>query len=74
MAAVTSGKKDNDMKKLIGVMTLLLLFLPVVGVAEIKEIISEGNYNMGDGETPSAAKSRALLDAKRIALERPARM
>jgi len=69
VAAVTSGKKDNDMKKLIGVMTLLLLFLPVVGVAEIKEIISEGNYNMGDGETPSVAESRALLDAKRIALE-----
>ena len=37
--------------------------------AEIKEIISEGTYNMGDGETPGVAESRALLQAKRIALE-----
>ena len=37
--------------------------------AEIKEIISEGTYNMGDGETPSVAESRALLQAKRVALE-----
>ena len=37
--------------------------------AETKEIISEGTYNMGDGETPSVAESRALLQAKRLALE-----
>lgn len=57
------------MKKLIAIMTFLFLLLPAVGSAEIKEIISEGNYNMGDGETPSVAESRALLNAKRIALE-----
>jgi len=47
----------------------LLLFLPSVGFTESKEIISEGTYNMGDGETPSVAESRALLQAKRTALE-----
>ncbi|MBI5749560.1 MAG: hypothetical protein HZA00_10585, partial [Nitrospinae bacterium] len=29
--------------------------------AEIQEIISEGTYNMGDGETPTVAGDRALL-------------
>src|SRR3989337_2489684 len=47
----------------------LLLFLPSVGFTESKEIISEGTYNMGDGETPSVAESRALLQAKWTALE-----
>ena len=47
----------------------LFLFLPLHSFAEVKEIISEGTYNMGDGETPSVAESRALLQAKRIALE-----
>jgi len=43
--------------------------MPAYGFTEIKDIISEGDYNMGDGETPSVAESRALLNAKRIALE-----
>src|SRR3990172_10653977 len=47
----------------------LFLFFPSLGFAETKEIISEGTYNMGDGETPSVAESRALLQAKRTALE-----
>ena len=47
----------------------LFLFFPSLGFAETKEIISEGTYNMGDGETPSVAESRALLQAKRAALE-----
>src|SRR4030067_1541268 len=47
----------------------LLLFLPSVGFTESKEIISEGTYNMGDGETPTVAESRALLQARRTALE-----
>ena len=47
----------------------MMLFLPSVGFTEVKEIISEGTYNMGDGETPGVAESRALLQAKRIALE-----
>jgi len=38
-------------------------------LSQSKEIISEGAYNMGDGETPSVAESRALLNAKRVALE-----
>ena len=47
----------------------IFLFLPSSVFAQIKEIVSEGAYNMGDGETPSIAESRALLNAKRIALE-----
>src|SRR3972149_4143640 len=47
----------------------LFLFLPLHSFAEVKEIISEGTYNMGDGETPGVAESRALLQAKRTALE-----
>ena len=47
----------------------LFLFYPSHGFTQVKEIVSEGAYNMGDGETPSVAESRALLNAKRIALE-----
>src|SRR3990172_1440944 len=47
----------------------LFLFFPLYTFAETKEIISEGTYNMGDGETPSVAESRALLQPKRTALE-----
>ncbi|MBT9169496.1 MAG: TPR repeat-containing protein YrrB [Syntrophomonadaceae bacterium] len=50
-------------------MIALFLFLPLHASAQTKEIVSEGAYNMGDGETPSVAESRALLNAKRIALE-----
>src|SRR3990170_1960868 len=51
------------------VIIALFLFFPSLGFAQTKEIISEGTYNMGDGETPGVAESRALLQAKRIALE-----
>jgi tetratricopeptide (TPR) repeat protein len=47
----------------------LFLFYPSHGFTAVKEIVSEGAYNMGDGETPSVAESRALLNAKRVALE-----
>jgi tetratricopeptide (TPR) repeat protein len=57
------------MKKFIAIVVMLFLLLPAYGFTEIKDIISEGDYNMGDGETPSVAESRALLNAKRIALE-----
>ena len=45
------------------------MLFPSHGFTAVKEIVSEGAYNMGDGETPSVAESRALLNAKRIALE-----
>lgn len=57
------------MRKFITIVVTLLLLMPVCGFAEIKEVISEGQYDMGDGETPSVAESRALLNAKRMALE-----
>ena len=51
------------------VIAALFLFYPSHGFTQVKEIVSEGAYNMGDGETPFVAESRALLNAKRIALE-----
>lgn len=52
------------------VLIMLILLLPSPGAATVKEIIAEGSYNMGDGETPNVAESRALVQAKAIALER----
>jgi hypothetical protein len=34
-----------------------------------KKLYAKALYNMGDGETPVVAESRALLQAKRTALE-----
>ena len=48
---------------------MAFLISPSFSFAETKEIISEGTYNMGDGETPSVAESRALLKSKQIAVE-----
>jgi tetratricopeptide (TPR) repeat protein len=62
------------MKKLM-MMSLLLLSLyaflhPTSALhAETKEIVSEGTYVMGDGETPLVAESRAVEQAKRNAVE-----
>jgi tetratricopeptide (TPR) repeat protein len=46
-----------------------LLMLTAVAVADVKVIIAEGTYNMGDGETPMVAAEHAVLAAKRAALE-----
>ncbi len=48
---------------------LSLLFSPFAGFSEVREIICEGEYHMGDNETPIAAESRVLLSAKRVAIE-----
>jgi hypothetical protein len=40
----------------------IFLFFPSDTIAEVKEIIAEGTYNMGDGETPSVAESWAISD------------
>jgi len=57
------------MKFIVPIVAAFLLLLPSFALAETKEIISEGTYNMGDGETPTVAESRALLQAKRTAVE-----
>lgn len=58
------------MKHIFSIMiAALFLYYPSIAFTAIKEIVSEGTYNMGDGETPSVAESRALLNAKRIAME-----
>jgi tetratricopeptide (TPR) repeat protein len=54
-----------------------LVLLPLYGFlhptsalhAETREIVSEGTYIMGDGETPIVAESRAVEQAKRSAVE-----
>jgi tetratricopeptide (TPR) repeat protein len=55
--------------KLLLISIVLMLFAPVVCFAETTEIVSEGIYNMGDGETPIIAEGKALEQAKRIAIE-----
>jgi len=50
-------------------LTLMVTVFPSSGYAEVKEIIAEGTYSMGDGETPLVAEERCLLVAKRVAIE-----
>jgi tetratricopeptide (TPR) repeat protein len=62
------------MKKLRMAVTLLLplyFFLnPALALyAETREIVAEGTYIMGDGETPIIAEGRAVEQAKRYAVE-----
>jgi hypothetical protein len=40
----------------------VFLFLPSYSFVETKEIVAEGTYNMGDGETPTVAEGRAISD------------
>ncbi|EGO63951.1 tetratricopeptide repeat protein, partial [Acetonema longum] len=42
---------------------------PTAALAEFKEIVAEGSYTMGEGETMKVAQERALTDAKRMAVE-----
>ena len=48
---------------------LLLVLLSHTCYAETKEIVAEGTYIMGDGETSTVAQDKALLNAKRTAIE-----
>ena len=61
--------RDNSMKVILNFIVIGLLFLPAMGYAEVKEITSDGDYNMGDGETPLVAESRARVNAERNAIE-----
>lgn len=63
--------KKSDCSK-IWLMTFLVGFflaLPPVALAQTVEIITEGSYQMGDNDTPALAEERALLKAKRLAVE-----
>jgi tetratricopeptide (TPR) repeat protein len=59
----------NMKNRLLAAMIFLLLVIPVAGFSETKEILSEGIYNMGDGETPIIAEEKAIEQAKKFALE-----
>ncbi len=50
-------------------MVLLALTFPSSGLAEVKTLITEATYQMGDGETPAFAEAMVLQRAKQIALE-----
>ena len=57
-------------KVLLGIMMVLCMVFQIgIASAETKEIISVGTYVMGDGETPTIAEERALMQAKRGAVE-----
>lgn len=53
----------------IWLLILLLVLLSNTCYAETKEIVAEGTYIMGDGETSTEAQDKALLNAKRVAIE-----
>lgn len=52
-----------------GLILLVSLVLSPPVYAEVKEIVCEASYNMGDGDTPTIAEDRALIAAKKIAIE-----
>ena len=54
---------------IMSIMVVMISFLSSLGLAETKEIIAEGTYNMGAGEMFSVAESKALLQAKRAIVE-----
>jgi tetratricopeptide (TPR) repeat protein len=61
------------MKRAMAVISILFLYfflnLASALCAETKEIVAEGSYVMGDGETPIIAEGRAVEQAKRYAVE-----
>jgi hypothetical protein len=56
------------LKRTLLILAFCLLAMPIC-YADTKEIIAEGTYNMGDGETPQVAEERALTQAKQSAIE-----
>ena len=64
------GELDMIKKSVICLIcSLVFLWLPLTGFCETKEIIAEGEYVMGDGETMAVAEERALKEATRNAAE-----
>ncbi len=57
------------MKYIFGVVITVFLVLPASVFAETKNIIAEGEYIMGDGETMAIAEERAQKEAVRHAAE-----
>lgn len=57
-------------KKISVILCLLMLALASVASAEVKEIVAEGSYTIGDRDTRETAKKHAVQDAMRIAVEK----
>ena len=57
------------MKALLLSIIALFIIVPSPAMGETKTITSIGEYVMGDGETPLVAEQRAMLKAKRSAIE-----
>ena len=60
------------MKKIVPFFILMLIFLfwGVIAFAETSTIVSDGKYVMGDLDTKKDAKIQALIEAKRMAMEK----
>ncbi|MEI8172764.1 MAG: hypothetical protein WCH07_04670 [Deltaproteobacteria bacterium] len=57
------------MKRSILCLMIFLSLFPTKGICETREIIAEGKYVMGDGETPEVAGEKARKNAIRAAAE-----
>jgi len=70
------GRLDNAqteefvMIKISAVMFCMFLFLSSSAIGATKEVITTGKYVMGDLDTKTKAKKFALLDAKKMAMEK----
>lgn len=67
--------KPFSTKRLLGSVSLITAFLLHIfcisnATAEIRTLTATGEYRMGDNDTRTDAKRLALLDAKRLALEK----
>lgn len=67
-ATMNRRRNINTLAKLL-VLTLFCLLQAYPVWAQSVEIIAEGSYQMGDNDTPAISEERALLKAKRNALE-----
>jgi tetratricopeptide (TPR) repeat protein len=61
--------EEQDMKRCIACLIILLSLFPIQGICETKEIIAEGEYVMGAGETMAIAEERAMKKAAQNAAE-----
>ena len=62
--------REVAMVKISAVMFCMFLFLSSSAAGATKEVITTGKYVMGDLDTKTKAKKFALLDAKKLAMEK----
>jgi len=62
--------REVVMVKIFAVMFCMFLFLSSSAIGATKEVVTTGKYVMGDLDTKTKAKKYALLDAKKMAMEK----